>query len=154
MSATTSVKATATILSECEMHEILVASITQIVVAMITLLGVTITALYAVSSHKHAKEINEAVNRRHTKKNKDGEVPPHMFDLVIDTHDQVLKMEPKVESLHEWRNGYKDNPMANTKEIVKFVEDMDDLTKFVKGLECHAKPCDDPSCSKKNKDPE
>ena len=138
------------------MYEILFASVTQIIVAMITLVGVVITAFYAVSSHKHAREINEAVNRRHTRANSNGEVPPHMFDLVIDTHDQVLKMEPKVEGIFEWKESYKDSPLNTGEGVEKFINEFDELKGYVEGLNCRAEyPCDNESCGRrKPKDPE
>lgn len=65
---------------------------TTIVVATIGFLGVFVGAWFGYLGQRHARQINDAVNHRHTR----GGEAPKLYDLAWENHQ-------KLDSLAEWK---------------------------------------------------
>ena len=101
--------------------------VTQIVVALITLIGVFATGVIGYYTNRHARGINDAVNNRHQKVDKDGIMPPKIYDLAIDNDLRTTRVEAKVDELRDWKRGYDNSAFPNALEIQKFVKRVEGL---------------------------
>jgi hypothetical protein len=89
---------------------------THIIVSMIGFFGVLVSALFGYLNHKHAKEINDAVNHRHDKA---GPGAPKLYDLAWENHK-------KADELIQWKRGYDSGPLATGDRVVSFVSSTSD----------------------------
>ena len=106
----------------------------QIIVSAITAVGVVFVAIMGYFTHRHARDINDAVNHRHTKTDANGNMPPKLYDLVISNAERAMRLEDKVDGLTEWRHGYDRSAFPNAEAIDEFVKRVD-------GLECRYEKC-------------
>jgi hypothetical protein len=67
-----------------------------VVVALLTFLTVVWNSFKQHKIEKSTNEINDAVNNRHLKSDSKGNVPPKLYDLVIDNH-------LKITELYKWK---------------------------------------------------
>ena len=91
-----------------------------VVVALLTFLTVVYNSYKQAQTARRTEEINDSVNNRHLKKDKDGNVPPKLYDLAISNN-------LKIEEIVEWKNGFNDSPFGNTEEINKFCDRLDGI---------------------------
>ena len=78
------------------------------VTALIAGLG----ALLAALAKKHAKQANDAVNRRHVTGT------PRIYDMVLDLHTQAAE-------LVQWKRSYDGGPLDSGEKVERFVERID-----------------------------
>ena len=90
-----------------------------VVVAVITLIGVMITAIFSFltavivsRSGKEVSEINDAVNHRHIKK---GPTALKLYDLVWENHTTAKE-------LIEWKRSYDKGPLDDGHKVTEFVD--------------------------------
>ena len=85
---------------------------THVIVSLIGLIGVITTSIFGYLTHKHAREINDAVNHRHEKR---GEGAPKMYDLVWENHQ-------KADELLDWKRSYEGGPLDHGAKVKDFVD--------------------------------
>lgn len=84
---------------------------THIIVSMIGFLGIVVTAMFGYLNHRHAREINDAVNHRHDKV---GPGAPKLYDLMWENHQ-------KADELIQWKRSYDGGPLDHGAKAVEFV---------------------------------
>jgi len=82
---------------------------TTIIVSLITLVGVFATGVLGYFTNRHARGINDAVNNRHKKKRVNGDLPPKIYDLVIDNDMRTTRVEAKVDDIVSWKSQVEKN---------------------------------------------
>jgi hypothetical protein len=119
----------------------------QIIVAVITLVGVLYTAWIGYKSHSIAREVNDAVNHRHRHTDENGEVPPKLYDLAINNSLKLDDHKQRLQELQEWKRGYRGSAFPDADSINGFV---DSIEKRIVSLEvCKFKTKCDKDCDKK-----
>lgn len=95
-----------------------------IIVSIIGLFGILLTAgsgiLVAMLRRQHIKidNINDSVNHRHLKVPEDHPLTvknggtPGIMDLLLDSHDRLVRIEVYMDQVREWRKSYENLPWA------------------------------------------
>jgi len=102
---------------------------THIIVSMIGFLGIVVTAFLSYLTHRHTREINDAVNHRHER----GPDALKLYDLALDNHatTRVLEQQNKAlakqgNELIEWKRSYENGPLDTGSKVGEFVELVED----------------------------
>jgi len=93
-----------------------------VVVAALTFLTVVYNSINQRKIEKHVSETNDAVNNRHKKVDKNGNVPLKLYDLVIENHGRI-------EDLSDWKDGFDGSRLGNAEEVNKLCERLDLIEK-------------------------
>jgi hypothetical protein len=124
----------------------------QIVISLITLVGVIITAAMGYYTHRHARDVNDAVNHRHARTDENGNTPPKLYDLAINNSLKLDDHTKRLEELQIWKRGYKGSAFPDADAVNGFV---DSIEKRINSLEgCRYEPCQSkrkPDCPKNEK---
>lgn len=107
-----------------------------VLVAIITLIGVIITAIFGymttvitTRTSKEVAEINDAVNHRHEK-----EGPPlKLYDVVMQNHFMAKE-------LIEWKNTYKTSPIADGEKASDYFEEIEERVQTLEHESDHNLP--------------
>ena len=86
---------------------------THIIVSIVGFFGVVVTALLSYLTHRHTREINDAVNHRHEKRGADA---PKLYDMMWENHQ-------KADELIQWKRSYDGGPLDHGCKVVEFVEE-------------------------------
>jgi len=93
----------------------IVEEFTHILVALIGFIGVFVSAVFSYLCHRHAREINDAVNHRHIKTGDPN--APKLFDLVWENHQ-------KADELIQWKRSYDGGPLDTGAKASQWVTDI------------------------------
>jgi hypothetical protein len=88
----------------------------QIVVALITLIGVGITVYHSSGSHKNSRQTNDAVNHIH------GTGKERLYDLVLGNTSKLLDVKSDTDELVAWKKGYDETPWNNGDGVKDWLE--------------------------------
>lgn len=95
------------------MTDTLIAGLWVLIVGVLTCI-VGVLGIMAKKILALVTETNDAVNRRHERKNHDGEVPPKLYDLAIENHAIAHELK-------QWKDGYKGGPLDDGEKVQEFV---------------------------------
>jgi hypothetical protein len=93
-----------------------------VVVAALTFLTVVYNSFTQRRIERTATEVNDAVNNRHKKTDRNGNVPMKLYDLVIENHGRI-------EDLSDWKEGFDGSKLGNAHEVNKLCERLDLIEK-------------------------
>jgi hypothetical protein len=86
-----------------------------VAVALLTFLTVLFNSFKQHKIARDTRDINDAVNHRHNKVDGNGNVPPKLYDLVIENHVNIT-------DLQEWKNGYNGSAMSDASSVNSFCD--------------------------------
>jgi hypothetical protein len=84
------------------------------IIKALTLLVVTMSAIFAKRASMQAAEANDAVNHRHA----DGS--PRLYDLAI-------RNDQRLDELLEWKRGYDGGPLDTGQKVTDFMAEFEKL---------------------------
>lgn len=94
---------------------------THIIISIIGFFGIVVSAMFSYLTHRHAREINDAVNHKHDKA---GPGAAKLYDLMWENHQ-------KADELIQWKRSYDGGPLDHGAKVVEFVETTTDRLKAI-----------------------
>ncbi len=101
---------------------------------------------YSAYNSKRARQstdtINDAVNHRRLRADKDGKVPPKLYDAVLHLHEKTDNLHQKADKLNKktdeiitWKSGYEGTPLDSGEKVSGFVDKVNKITDRLETLE-------------------
>jgi hypothetical protein len=115
----------------------------ETVIAVLSLLGITLTGFWAYISKREASGANAAVNHIEA-----GDKP--IYDMIRDTHDDVKEIREAVSDLKNWRASYQDGPLDSGAKVLQYLHDIDhqfeNLERKIQKYGCPVRLGDEVTC--------
>ena len=93
----------------------------EVLVALLTFLGVVVSSIFSVLGHKNAKAANNAVN------NVEDPSQPRIYDLAVQNSLNVGEIKHDTEELIDWKDSFNDSPWASGEDAKQWLEDHRDV---------------------------
>ena len=118
---------------------------------IIGLTGAILASAYSAYHSKKARNntdtINDAVNHRHQRTDKHGNLPPKLYDAVLHLHEKTDSINEKTDEILIWKKGYDGGPLDAGHKVEAFVDKVDKITEKLNKLDTRCPDC--PDCDHK-----
>ena len=101
-----------------------------------------VAAYLSKQANKGVNSVNDAVNHRHLRADKDGNTPPKLYDAILHLHEKTDQIDNKADEILLWKRGYDGGPLDNGTKVERFIEGYKHLAEEVRQLRFRCnKPC-------------
>lgn len=80
-------------------------NITEVIVGILSFLGIIISSVFSFLSHKNSKQINSAVNNV-------GPKEPRIYDIVMSNQIKLEHIEKRQTDIVNWKDSFKESPWS------------------------------------------
>lgn len=94
-----------------------------LILGVLSFIATIVVAWISAITKSHAKQINDAVNNRHSNE-------PKLYDLALRNAESIGYVDKKVDDLGdkvddltEWKDGYKDSPLGTGPKLEEWLKE-------------------------------